>query len=271
MACRTDALSFSRTTAARARHVELHATAGLRDLSAAVAFRTRSRRAHDAFASTVSACGQVRNRQLHYRPANRVPEPDVHLVFKVCPALRLLLYRSSAASAEHAGKDVLESAATAGAGFSAPADEIGKIESAEVETFRSTASLSGAAGERPCTKSTRSESASARVGFRCCRINVVGIKAKLVVDFALFGIAQDVIGFGDLFEFLFRLLVPGIHVRMVFSGELTKSVADLLRRGVLLYAQRAVIIFLLRRCHSSIESRIGRLTSTNDQILSTEF
>src|SRR5262245_29633293 len=46
VASRADALGLARATAMRARHVELHAPAGLRHLAFALAFRARSHSAY---------------------------------------------------------------------------------------------------------------------------------------------------------------------------------------------------------------------------------
>ena len=81
-----------------------------------------------------------------------------------------------------------------------------------------------------------------------CGINVVRVEADLVVDLALLGIAQHVIGFRKLFELLFRLLVR-IDVRMVFARKFAERLANFLRGGALLYAERGVIVFLLCGCH----------------------
>ena len=75
------------------------------------------------------------------------------------------------------------------------------------------------------------------------RIDVVGIEAELVVNLPLLGIAENVIRFGNSLKFLFGTFVSWIDVRMILSRQLAKRLADLLRRGVLLYAEDGVIIF----------------------------
>src|SRR5215475_3204973 len=60
----------------------------------------------------------------------------------------------------------------------------------------------------------------------CSRINVVGVKPKLIVNLALLGIAENFVGFRKGLKLLLGGLVPGIDVRMVLAGELTKSFLD---------------------------------------------
>ena len=72
-----------------------------------------------------------------------------------------------------------------------------------------------------------------------------GIRPEAVVLLAFFLVAQDGIGFADLLEFLFRLLVSGIAVRMEFHGELPVRFLDFLFGRALFNAQRLVVIF----CH----------------------
>src|SRR5205823_1862052 len=141
-------------------------------------------------------------------------------------------------AAENARKNVAEAGPTPAAGLSS----IRKIKAAKVErnALRPTAAKAagGRTAEAACAKS-----AAAGVGFGRRRINVVGVKAQLVVNLALLGIAQDVVGFGDLLEFLFGFLVAGIDVRMVLARQLAEGLAELIRRGALFYAQDGVIVF----------------------------
>jgi hypothetical protein len=62
-------------------------------------------------------------------------------------------------------------------------------------------------------------------------IDLVGIKAELVVYLALFVVAQDVVGFGDFLELFFRLLVAGVHIRVIFARKFAEGLADLVRIG----------------------------------------
>ena len=77
----------------------------------------------------------------------------------------------------------------------------------------------------------------ARIGLCLRRVDLVGVEAKLVVDLALLLVAQHIVGFGDLLELLFGLLVVGIDVGMIFARSFAKGLPNLLRRRRLLDAQ----------------------------------
>ena len=94
------------------------------------------------------------------------------------------------------------------------------------------------------TESACAKAAAARIGLGCGGIDVVGVEAELIVDLALLGIAEDVVGFGDRLEFLFGRLVAGIHVGMIFARKFAEGLADVLRRGRLLHAEGGVIVLL---------------------------
>jgi hypothetical protein len=44
--------------------------------------------------------------------------------------------------------------------------------------------------------------------------------AETVIGSTLIGIAQDVVGFAEFFEFFFRVRVVRVFVGMIFDGEL---------------------------------------------------
>src|SRR5205807_3212185 len=192
--------------------------------------------AYATLASTVIAGVKPGDIQAHHCAANCVPEADVDLVFKIAAGLRLVVSRNSRASTrEHVGKDVAEAA---GAGLASTC-KVRKIKPAEVK--RNTLTTR----RRPLSETASAEASTTGIGFGSSRINIVRIEAKLIIDLALLGIAQDIVGFRDFLEFFFGLFVVGVNIRMVLSGELTESFADLLLRGALLHAQSTVIIFLL--------------------------
>ena len=85
----------------------------------------------------------------------------------------------------------------------------------------------------------------ARIGLGLRRVDLVGVEAHLVVDLALLLVAQHVVGLGDLLELLLGLLVAGVHVRVIAPRSLAEGLANLLRRGRLLHAKRAVIVLVL--------------------------
>src|SRR5690606_37869984 len=76
---------------------------------------------------------------------------------------------------------------------------------------------------------------------------LAGCVAETVVLRALLGILQRVVGGVDLFELLFRRLVPAGLVRMVFVREFQVRPADLVRRRIPRDSQDFVII--AGRCH----------------------
>ena len=184
----------------------------------------------------------MRHRELQFGALNRLPEADVHLVFKI--AARFLLEFGFAASAatKHRGENVLESAATAGTPACCPGSvgEVAEVEAAEVERNPLPSCLRAAFG-RTAT--------SACVGLRRCGIDVVRVEAELVVDLALFRIAKNVVGFGERFELLLCGLVAGVHVRMVLARKFAEGLADLLRRSRLLHSENRVIVFLVGGGH----------------------
>src|SRR5439155_14128473 len=95
--------------------------------------------------------------------------------------------------------------------------------------------------------------ATASIGLGGCGIDVVRIKAKLVVNFALLGIAQNVVGFRERLEFFFGCFVSGIDVRVILARKLAKRLADVVHRGGLLYAEDFVIVFF--GCGGHLECR----------------
>ncbi len=125
--------------------------------------------------------------------------------------------------------------------------EVVEVESAEIE-----GNFLGV-GARPATRtgalawsaeSACAETAAAAVSFGCGRIDVVGVEAKLVVNLALLGIAENVVGLGERLELLLRALVAGIDVGMILARELAESLADVVRRGSLLHAKDGVVVFV---------------------------
>src|SRR5262249_6068013 len=149
---------------------------------------------------------------------------------KVRAWLRAFGRRRSAASTENTGKNVAKattSAAARGLAACAPSfEEIGKVEAAKIEISSLRTSR---AALRHSPESARAGRASSRIGFCCSRIDIVGIKAELIVNLALLGIAQNVVSFRNGLELFFCGLVAGIYVRMVLAGKLTKRLANILR------------------------------------------
>src|SRR5215469_2357173 len=231
MTGRANALRFTSAAAARARGVEFHPAAGLRD---------------HAFASAIAAGVKARDVDLHDGAAYRIPERYIDLILEVSAVLRLAAHRGARAAPEYAREDVSKpSALPAGA-----ATSVGKIKAPEVEGHF--LALPATAGEGTGAESAGAKAAAPSIGFGGSGIDVVGVEADLVVDLAFLRIAQDVVGFGEIFEFLFGFFVPGIHVWMVLARQLTKGFADFFLGGVFLHPENPVIVFLLCGCHSKL-------------------
>ena len=118
----------------------------------------------------------------------------------------------------------------------ASAKDVGEIEALEINrhTLRSSTS---AAGLRTISALLR-----ARISLGRRRIDVVRVVADLVVHLTLLRIGQNIIRFGDLLELLFRPLVAGIDVRMVFARKFAERLPNLFGRGGLLHAQKLVVV-----------------------------
>jgi hypothetical protein len=70
---------------------------------------------------------------------------------------------------------------------------------------------------------------------------------ELVVDRALLRVAQDLVGLLRFLEFMFRIRIVGIAVRVVFHGEAAIGLLDIHLRRVSLQLEERVVI-LLRHC-----------------------
>ena len=157
---------------------------------------------------------------IHVQPqlgaANRLPEGDVDLIFQIAARLRTcfrLCAKAAASSAEHPRKDV---AKTSAAATRARARKIRKIEATEIDGH-ALGAATGAESTGRAAKAARAKASAAGVGFGGGRINVVGVKAELVVYLALLEIAENVVGLGEFLESLLRLLVTGIDVGMMLA------------------------------------------------------
>src|SRR5262249_43512831 len=159
--------------------------------------------------------------------ANRRPERHVHLIFEIAARLgtRLRSRMASGSSAEDARKDVAKSPASRRVTPGAPTFvHVSEIKAAEVESARSRPASRLRTGKS--AKTSRPGGSAARIGLGGCGIDVVGIKPELVVNFALLGIAQNVVGFGDGLELFFGRFVSGIDVGMILAGKLTEGFAN---------------------------------------------
>src|ERR1700688_1462397 len=111
MAHRTSRYILPRPMASRTSHIKLHPPAGLLYRPLAMALRTLPRSLNIPIAVAIPAHIAPSDIQLHYPAANRRPERNVDLIFKISPRLRTLRHRlASAATSKNAGENVLESA-----------------------------------------------------------------------------------------------------------------------------------------------------------------
>src|ERR1700733_1603523 len=158
--------------------------------------------------------------------AHRGPEVHVDRVFEIGTRLRSALrLPATGLLVEDAGEDVAEAAPTAAgrsrSGLALRSGAAFKV--GEVETFKIEGHFLRPGATAAWTR-TSIAAASGRFGLR--RVDLIGVKAELIVDFALLLVAQDVVGLGDLLELLFRLLVAGVHIGMVFSRKFAEGFAD---------------------------------------------
>src|SRR6185312_13133866 len=76
--------------------------------------------------------------------------------------------------------------------------------------------------------------------LRAGRVDLAAIEAP-----TLLGIAQQVVGGGNLLELVFRLALARIEVRVMLLGELAIGLADVLVAGVLRDAENLIGV----QCH----------------------
>src|SRR5436309_4932497 len=81
-----------------------------------------------------------------------------------------------------------------------------------------------------------------------------------VITLALLGVAEDLVGLIDLFEFLFRVRLL-VYVRVVLARELSVGLLDVVDRGVLRNAKRLVVVLVLDR-HRLEPRRVSALART---------
>lgn len=68
--------------------------------------------------------------------------------------------------------------------------------------------------------------------------------AELVVASLLVGVAEDIVGLGSLLEFFLGILVAGVTVGVIFEGQLTVGLFQIVGGGVLVDAENLIIIAL---------------------------
>jgi len=138
-------------------------------MATAVALWAGCGRAYHAAAVAVRTGIKAGNVQAHDGAADRVPEPDVDLIFKIGAAFRSDLCGCAAApaTAKDAGKNVTEAASAALP--AARATKIREVKAAEVEALAACAPATG----RRCSETACTKAAAARISLRRRGINIV--------------------------------------------------------------------------------------------------
>ena len=72
--------------------------------------------------------------------------------------------------------------------------------------------------------------------------NMIRIEAVLIVHLALFGVAQDIVGFLDLLKTLLSRFVARIQIGMILARQLAIRLANFVFFGVPRHAKNFVII-----------------------------
>src|SRR5438309_2121497 len=106
--------------------------------------------------------------------------------------------------------------------------QVRKVEAREIEPLISRLALTGSVATAwPSGRST---------GRVPTLRDVVRIEPILIVDLALFLVAQDFVSLLDVLELLLGTLVARVHVRMVLPRQMPVSFANLLRLRFAVYA-----------------------------------
>src|SRR5579863_3227780 len=215
MTSRTDVAQTALAIAARTSEAEFHCARHLVHVAGAIALRANcGRAAHGPTAIAGLTSFLPRYVETHLRATDRLPKVDVETVFKIRSLFRTAARSLATPAAEELAEDVAEGSGAARTGFAAMIiiDVIGKIEATETHP-------------RVITR------ARARSSARATRRNVVGIKAVLIVDLPLLGIAQNVVGFLDFLEALLGGFIAGVQVGMILARKLAVRFADLVFFG----------------------------------------
>src|SRR5690606_17910549 len=181
------------------------------DRARAVALGTAPRRGAGLAAGAVAAAtgGVGGESEGDGDAVDRLDEPDRRLGLDVGTASRGLL-RAAATAAEEAAEQVAETAA------GLVAEQVVDVEATAGPAPAAATEAAGESAEAP------------------------GDAAHLVVLLAALGVADDVVGLGDLLEPLVLGSVAGVGVGVVLPGELAIGLLDLVGAGVLLHAERLV-------------------------------
>src|SRR5581483_8193346 len=251
--CRAGGDVLARTVTARAGHVEFHAAAGLLNGALSFALRADPWLFQIALSGAMGAGVATGDVEAHNAAAHGSPERYIDLVFEIGARFGTVLRRGGTPAAEHAAEDVAEAAATragpAASRRTSAFEQVGKIETTEIERDALRATLGSAS--RKTSEPTGAGRTAASIGFGGRGIDVVRVEAELIVDLAFLGIAEDIVRLRDRFKLFFGGLIARIDVRVVLPRELAESFADLLLGGILFDAEGLVIIFFGGSRHTS--------------------
>ena len=183
----------------------------------------------------------MRDVELHHRALDGLPEADVHLIFQVVARFGTL-HLLAAPAAEDVGEDVAEPACASrpASGSTRTFGEVVEVEAAEIERHF----LGVSARSARAWAAGPPNPPAATVGLGCGRIDVVGVEAELIVNLALLGIAEDVVGFGKRLELFLGRLIAGIHIGVILARQLAEGLADVVRRRGLLDPESRVVVLV---------------------------
>src|SRR5579875_117101 len=177
--------------------------------------------------------------------ADRLPEIDIHYVFKIAALFGPRL--AGRPAAEKLRKDIAEpagaglGAASPGGARSRAAEDVGEIEPAEIHIWRGSAAWAARSG-------------AGKPVFR--------IEPVLIVHLALLGVAQHVIGFLHVLEALFGGLVARVQIGMILPCQFPVRFADFIGGSALGDPEGFVIIVFGCRWHSCQRSAFSYQPAT---------
>src|SRR5262249_41249422 len=194
--------------------VEFHRTGHLRHISRALALRAGHRSAAGSGFGSMTGFADllVADAQPRLRTANRLPEIDVERVFEVRAAFRSRRFLGLRASAEKRRERVAES-------------------TARTRTRRA----GGTPGPRPTLRLSKIvgevKTRKSHPGALVRRAGVsgktaIGIEALLIVHLALFGFAQNIVGFLQLLEAILGRFVARIEIGVIFARKTPVRLPD---------------------------------------------
>src|SRR5690606_12419373 len=75
-------------------------------------------------------------------------------------------------------------------------------------------------------------------------LRMLPVLSVLIVLFALFRISQDFIGFVGLLKIVFRSLIVGVYIRMIFPCQFAISLFNIVLGGILCHTKYFIIILI---------------------------